>query len=147
MSRSFKVIGVLVVLAAGGGIFQLKYTIEVKDRELRQLEAKYVSDQKTIRVLEAEWAYLNSPAYLQDLSVRYLGLRPSSSNQVLNDLEKLPWRNDLTKLIIPKVDFVVPTPREKPYFDYNVAVTDYSFEPLELLQDSLEKMSADGGSK
>lgn len=141
MSRSLKVLGILAVIAAGGGIFQLKYTIEAKDRELRQLEAQYISDQKAIRVLEAEWAYLNSPQYLQELSVRYLGLKPSPSSQVLNDLEKLPWRKDLSRLIIPQIDFVMPSPREKPYFDYKANVSDFVLKLSPISSEPLEKAS------
>ncbi len=147
MIKSLKVIGVLTVIAAGGGLFQLKYTIEATDRELRQLQTEYISNQKAIRVLEAEWAYLNSPAYLQDLSVRYLGLKPSNSDQVMSDLEKLPWRKDLSRLIIPQIDFVVPSPRQKPYFKYITPITDYPFEPLGSPAAPIEVISAEGGSK
>lgn len=122
MKRLLLTFGSMAVVAAAAGLFQLKYTIEAKERELRSLEVEYISDQKTIRVLKAEWAFLNSPVYLQELSVKYLGLKPTAPAQVLSDLERLPWRRDLAKLILPKIDFVLRVPDQKP--------KDISFEPV-----------------
>ncbi len=120
MSRSFRLFSIVFAVVVGAGLFQLKYLVESKDRQLQALQDQLVEDQRAIRVLEAEWAYLNSPDYLQDLSVRYLGLRPTAPGQVLRDISLLPWRRGTNPIQSPRTDFVLPSPRLKPLLEAGV---------------------------
>jgi hypothetical protein len=122
MSRSFRLFSIIFVIAAGAGLFQLKYQVETKDRQLQALQRQLVEDQRAIRVLDAEWAYLNSPDYLQDLAVRYLGLRPTAPGQVLRDISLLPWRRSPGPVASPRTDFVLPSPRFKPLLEAGAEV-------------------------
>ena len=60
------------------------------------MRAQYLEDQKALRVLKAEWTYLNSPGYLQNLARRYLTLRPMDSRQVIAWFDSVPGYIDVT---------------------------------------------------
>jgi len=81
--------GVILILAAGAGLFYLKYTVEQQEIQLAEMKAQYLDDQKALRVLKAEWTYLNSPEYLQELTRKYLTVRPMASAQVAS------WGDDI----------------------------------------------------
>ena len=85
--------GVFLILALGAGLFFLKHTVEEKEQHLAGLKARYLEDQKAVRVLKAEWAYLNSPQYLQSLASQYLDVKPVGSRQVAAWSEDLPRRH------------------------------------------------------
>ncbi len=72
-----------MILAAGAGLFFLKYSVQQQEEKLTAMRAQYLEDQKALRVLKAEWTYLNSPGYLQILARRYLTLQPMTSAQVV----------------------------------------------------------------
>lgn len=86
--------GILVVIVAGAGLFLLKHAVEEKQEHLAALKSRYLEDQKAVRVLEAEWAYLNSPEYLQGLAERYLGLGTTAAAHVVSSARVIPARDE-----------------------------------------------------
>ena len=113
MKRRSLLIGYALVVLGAVGVFQMKYQIETKERLLRQLQKQYLSDQKSLRVLEAEWAYLNSPASLQALSGKYLELGPIPPHRILASPSLLPWRKPDAGRISPRPDNV-KSPQPEP---------------------------------
>jgi hypothetical protein len=83
---------IILVLIAFGGLFYMKFTVEEKEQQLSAMKAEYLADQKALRVLKAEWAYLNSPEYLQTMAEKYLMLKPIGSKQVVAWFEEVPNR-------------------------------------------------------
>lgn len=83
---------IILVLVAFGGLFYMKYTVEQKEDQLSAMKAEYLADQKALRVLKAEWAYLNSPDYLQTMAEKYLMLKPLGSKQVVAWFDDVPNR-------------------------------------------------------
>jgi hypothetical protein len=83
---------ILLALIAFGGLFYMKYTVEEKEHQLAAMKANYLADQKALRVLKAEWAYLNSPDYLQTMADKYLMLKPLGSKQVVAWFDDVPGR-------------------------------------------------------
>ena len=65
-----------IVLAglAAYGLFHVTFAVRDIEEELQTLNRQINDDQQAVHVLEAEWAYLNQPARLADLSSRYLGM-------------------------------------------------------------------------
>lgn len=86
--------GILAVIVAGAGLFLLKHAVEAKQEHLAALKSRYLEDQKAVRVLEAEWAYLNSPEYLQALAERYLGLDTTAATHVVSSTRMIPARTE-----------------------------------------------------
>lgn len=111
MKRAYGIIVILFLVLAGAGLFNLKYMVEHKEKQLKELQAQVLDDQRAIRVLRAEWAYLNSPDNIQTMAVRYLGLKPTSPRQVYNEFEQLPWRLSTDKISSPLVDYIAPSKR------------------------------------
>ncbi len=85
------VIWLLFAVAAGFGLFQLKYEVLDQQRRLAELNARLVKNQEAIHVLRAEWSYLTAPERLQRLSERYLDMAPASAFQ-LGSFQDLPYR-------------------------------------------------------
>ena len=83
---------IILVLIAFGGLFYMKYMVEEKEQQLSAMKAEYLADQKALRVLKAEWAYLNSPEYLQTMAEKYLMLKPLGSKQVVSWFDDVPNR-------------------------------------------------------
>lgn len=82
-----------VVLALlGVGLFQVKYAVQAKERELRSVNKQITADRQILRVLEAEWSYLNDPVRLADLTRRHTDLAPAMANQIagFGDLRARP---------------------------------------------------------
>jgi len=75
----------------GIGVFQLKYTVQAQEKELRKIRAEITQNLEAIHVLKAEWSYLNDPTRLADLARRHSDLVPITSNQIA-DISKIPIR-------------------------------------------------------
>ena len=82
--------GLVLIVAAGAGLYFLKGAIEERQQHLGQLKAEYLADQKALKVMKAEWAYLNSPEDLKDLSARYLALKPLAPAAVVLAAAAIP---------------------------------------------------------
>ncbi len=114
MSRRWTIYGVVLAIVMGGGLYQLKHAVEAKDQIVQQLHQNYIEDQRAIRVLKAEWAYLNSPAYLQELAGRHLRLRPTAPSQIIRSPSLVPLRAGLSARMAPPPGYRYPAPRVKP---------------------------------
>ncbi len=82
-----------IPLAVGVGVsmFLLKYEVQALEDELVAKLGQIVRDRGTIRVLEAEWTYLNDPERLRQLSGEYLGFGPPAIVNIAS-IGTLPMR-------------------------------------------------------
>ena len=83
---------VLLVIAVGYAMFQVKYEVMQQEQTLGGLNKQITDDREQIRVLTAEWSYLTRPSRIEDLSARFLHLGMSSA-QIL-PLSAVPERAD-----------------------------------------------------
>ena len=91
MIRISAVIWVVVLALLGIGLFQVKYNVQSKERDLREVRRQIEANYSAIHVLEAEWSYLNDPLRLADLARRHTGLVPTTPAQI-GDFASLPPR-------------------------------------------------------
>jgi len=91
MIRISAIIWVVVLALLGIGLFQVKYNVQSKERELREVRRQIEANDSSIHVLEAEWSYLNDPLRLADLTRRHTGLVPTTPGQI-GDFASLPPR-------------------------------------------------------
>lgn len=78
-------------IAAGIGLFHLKYAVQAQEERLGALRQQIRQDREAIHVLRAEWSYLNEPGRLADLVRRHLELAPVLAAQ-LAAIDDLPPR-------------------------------------------------------
>jgi len=72
MKRLAPLFWLVLILLAGGTLMKISYQVDAKERELRHLNAQLAANEDGIRVLRAEWAYLNQPQRIETLSAKYL---------------------------------------------------------------------------
>ncbi len=75
-----------LIFLAGGTLMKISYEVDMKERELSRMETQIKEDSESIRVLKAEWAYLNQPQRLEKLTEKYLKLQPMQTSQMQSAL-------------------------------------------------------------
>ena len=90
--RIVTVLTLLLLLGVSYGLYQLKYKVEGLQGRAAELTRQTEGDQRAIKVLQAEWAYLTRPQRLQRLSDDFLHLDPVTAMQIsaLNELAVQP---------------------------------------------------------
>ena len=83
--------GALAVVV-GVSMYLVKYKVQALEDELTAKRALIAHDRGAIRVLDAEWTYLNDPGRLRRLSAQYLGFGPAVPQNVV-DINALPMRD------------------------------------------------------
>jgi hypothetical protein len=91
MIRISAIVWVVVLALLGIGLFQVKYNVQSKERELREVRRQIEANYNAVHVLQAEWSYLNDPLRLADLTRRHTGLMPTTPGQI-GDFASLPLR-------------------------------------------------------
>ena len=82
--RSLNLLGLVLVVAAAWGLFQLKHEVQQLESKLSALDHELIGERESVRVLQAEWSYLNRPERLATLAAEYLELAPIVSHQLGN---------------------------------------------------------------
>ena len=62
--------------------FALKEKVDMTKKELMRTQRQIVETQQTLHILQAEWAHLNQPAYLQSIVKNHLSLNRTSGKQM-----------------------------------------------------------------
>lgn len=72
-----------MLLAGGSGLYlyQTKHRAQLLDREITRVVQSADAARARTKMLRAEWAWLNEPERLQDLSERFLQLKPMAPSQ------------------------------------------------------------------
>ena len=100
-----------LAVAVGVALFLVKYKVLDLEHQLVAKQAQVARDEGAIRVLEAEWTYLNDPSRLRRLSEEYLGFHPANARNVAT-IDVLPMRGapPADKLDIPQVNAPATNP-------------------------------------
>jgi hypothetical protein len=92
MTRLGTVFWLVLVLAAGFTTFKVKYAIQDTEDQLNRVRRQTIAEQQEIRVLTAEWTYLNQPERLSGLNRRFLGLASINTKQLQRSIDEIPLR-------------------------------------------------------
>lgn len=107
-------------VAAGALLFWTSQNVQQAEVRLAAVEKAVRGERQSIRVLNAEWAYLNRPDRLEDLAIEYLGLStPAAAFSVGDGISGLP------RVVMPAV------PPRKPLLAAQPAVLRAPEEPAE----------------
>lgn len=85
--------------------------VKSQERELASLKAAIVSEQEAIRVLKAEWSYLNQPERLQTLAREHLPLTQTGASQIVV-MASLPLKGEAAPVGAPPVIEANELPRK-----------------------------------
>ena len=72
-----------VAVATGIALFHIKYQVVSLEKDYTQTLEHIHDTQESIHVLRAEWAHLNDPRRLHDLSLKYLKIVPIQASQFI----------------------------------------------------------------
>ena len=84
------VTALLLALLAGGALFWVSQQVQQTEREQRQLQRIVSQEEEAIRVLNAEWDYLNRPDRLERMANAYLDMAPTRPDDVLQAVSSIP---------------------------------------------------------
>ncbi len=90
MIRLSTSIWLVLIAIAGGALFNVSYQVGRLEAEKRALDRAITSEERTIRVLSAEWAYLNQPSRLAPLAARLTDLAPVGGPQLVASAAAVP---------------------------------------------------------
>ncbi|MFE0759016.1 hypothetical protein ACFW16_33970 [Inquilinus sp. NPDC058860] len=76
--------------ASSAFLFKTSYEVQSLEGELRGLNRSILREQDSIRVMHAEWAFLNQPSRLQALTDQFTKLRPIAPTQMIASAANLP---------------------------------------------------------
>ncbi len=99
----------ILTIAVGVALFLLKHKVQELEHQLVAKRAQIVRDLGAIRVLEAEWTYLNNPDRLRRQSEEYLGFHPPAPGNVAT-IASLPFKAPKGETAVPTVNFEPPAP-------------------------------------
>jgi hypothetical protein len=80
----------LLALLSGGALFWVSQQVQQGEREQRRLQHIIAQEGEAIRVLNAEWDYLNRPDRLEALATEYLRMEPTKSSDLLLSVSSIP---------------------------------------------------------
>ena len=92
MTRIFDVLCIIAIVAGAVWTYQVKRQAEASQKEITRLTVAIAVEKERFMFLQADWAYLTSPARLEKLVERFaepLELRPMEASQVVR-IEDLP---------------------------------------------------------
>jgi len=107
MTNRATLLWMLLAVAAGLGLFVLKYEVQAMEERLVAINRQTLQDLESIHVLKAEWNYLNRPARLEELAGRLLSLEPVTAAQSVS-IEDIPLHPEGLPKAVP------PVPRPAP---------------------------------
>jgi hypothetical protein len=92
MIRLSTLFWLVLIAATGFAMFAVKYEVQALADELAQTTRRAGEAEHEIRVLDAEWAYLNRPDALAQMNQRYLSLTPIATKQLRTGVADVPMR-------------------------------------------------------
>ena len=104
MLRLATLFWLLLVATAAGGMYAVKYRVQGLEHALVKIDKATIVEQREIRVLDAEWTYLNRPETLAQMNARFLSLVPITAQQLRTSVADIPMR--LTPEAAPEGRFV-----------------------------------------
>ncbi|MGH1403675.1 MAG: cell division protein FtsL [Alphaproteobacteria bacterium] len=103
-------VSLLLVLGSGYALMRVSYDVQELERDIVRYEHDISREEEAIRVLNAEWAYLNNPMRLEELAHGYMELVSPEASQLRSDARALSPENAHPSLPI------VPIPARSPLY-------------------------------
>lgn len=89
-NRFYSLLSLVVAAALGAALFMTSEKVQHSEKEMAAVHEKVLVERDSMRVLNAEWTYLNRPDRLEQLAQTYLKLNPAAPAQVLDTPAAIP---------------------------------------------------------
>ena len=73
------------------GLYTMKYEVQRLEAKLQSLNEQLTFEREAVRVLRAEWSFLNDPGRIEKLAARHLDLAPVSVHRI-SAVARLPFK-------------------------------------------------------
>jgi len=112
MMRIFNICVIAALLLAAADVYKIKFESTRQVERVAKLRNEIRREQDAIAALRAEWSRLDSPARIEQLAHKHLGLKPIDAHQY-DRLDGLPARRpDLIPLDEPDpIATIIADPR------------------------------------
>ena len=87
MIRPLTLVSLITAAGAGLYLYQVKHSVSMLDRELREVNRQTEVVRERSQILRAEWALLNEPDRLRQVAQRHLALEPMAPAQFIREAE------------------------------------------------------------
>jgi hypothetical protein len=87
MIRPLTLVSLIVAAGAGLHLYQVKHSVSMLDRELREVNRQTELVRERTQILRAEWALLNEPDRLRQVAQQHLALEPMAPAQFIREAE------------------------------------------------------------
>jgi hypothetical protein len=87
MIRPLTLVSLIAAAGAGLHLYQVKHSVSMLDRELREVNRQTEVVRERTQILRAEWALLNEPDRLRQVAQRHLALEPMAPAQFIRETE------------------------------------------------------------
>ena len=87
MIRPLTLVSLIAAAGAGLHLYQVKHSVSMLDRELREVNRQTEVVRERTQILRAEWALLNEPDRLRQVAQRHLALEPMAPSQFIREAE------------------------------------------------------------
>ena len=106
MMRPTVIAGLVLLAVMVTGLFELKYEVCALYQKRAALHGRISDEEETLRVLQAEWSFLNQPDRIQEFAQRYLALDTPIAGQI-GGIDRIPVR-------APDDEVAQATPKARP---------------------------------
>lgn len=73
------------------GLYTMKHEVQRLESKLQSLHRQLASEREAVRILRAEWSFLNNPERIGKLTARHLDLTPVSVHRI-SAMARLPFK-------------------------------------------------------
>ncbi|MBM3588629.1 MAG: hypothetical protein FJX33_12705 [Alphaproteobacteria bacterium] len=87
MIRPVTLVSLIAAAGAGLYLYQVKHSVSMLDRELRDVNRQTEVVRERTQILRAEWALLTEPDRLRQVAQRHLALEPMAPAQFIREAE------------------------------------------------------------
>lgn len=111
--RKSTLLWLLLAAFCGYSLFYTSQRAHDSHEKLSRISQDVLKEEESLRVLHAEWSYLNQPARLEKLSKEHLKLIPLKGRQFIR-IEDIPLRSLAPQVAeeVPVVIKINPPPKE-----------------------------------
>ncbi len=80
-------------MVSGALLMNVSQRVQRIEGEIKRYDRLILNEEEAIRVLKADWAYLNDPARLENLAVKNLELISPDSSMLTSSMDIIPEEN------------------------------------------------------